>query len=111
MNTIEQILVKINDRLEEIQMTVLDDRKLLTKLIYQVDHITAVLSELIEIDDKNSNDDFFNILQLMSSEMNALKKLEQELKKHERKLTPGIMGESKFLMKYKYVVLYFPEYD
>ena len=94
MNTIEQILVKINDRLEEIQMTVLDDRKLLTKLIYQVDHITAVLSELIEIDDKNSNDDFFNILQLMTSEMNALKKLEQELKKHERKLTPGIMGES-----------------
>jgi hypothetical protein len=94
MNTIEQILVKINDRLEEIQITVLDDRKLLTKLIYQVDHITAVLSELIEIDDKNSNDDFFNILQLMTSEMNALKKLEQELKKHERKLTPGIMGES-----------------
>ena len=94
MNTMEQILVKINDRLEEIQMTVLDDRKLLTKLIYQVDHITAVLSELIEIDDKNSNDDFFNILQLMTSEMNALKKLEQELKKHERKLTPGIMGES-----------------
>ena len=94
MNTMEQILVKINDRLEEIQITVLDDRKLLTKLIYQVDHITAVLSELIEIDDKNSNDDFFNILQLMTSEMNALKKLEQELKKHERKLTPGIMGES-----------------
>ena len=94
MNTIEQILVKINDRLEEIQITVLDDRKLLTKLIYQVDHITAVLSELIEIDDKNSNDDFFNILQLMTSEMNTLKKLEQELKKHERKLTPGIMGES-----------------
>ena len=94
MNTIEQILVKINDRLEEIQITVLDDRKLLTKLIYQVDHITAVLSELIEIDDQNPNDDFFNILQLMSNEMNALKKLEQELKKHERKLTPGIMGES-----------------
>ena len=94
MNTIEQILLKINDRLEEIQITVLDDRKLLTKLIYQVDHITAVLSELIEIDDKNSNDDFFNILQLMTSEMNALKKLEQELKKHGKKLTPGIMGES-----------------
>ena len=94
MNTIEQILVKINDRLEEIQITVLDDRKLLTKLIYQVDHITAVLSELIEIDDQNPNDDFFNILQLMSTEMNALKKLEQELKKHEKKLTPGIMGES-----------------
>ena len=94
MNAIEQILVKINDRLEEIQITVLDDRKLLTKLIYQVDHITAVISELVEIDDKNSNDDFFNILQLMTSEMNALKKLEQELKKHERKLTPGIMGES-----------------
>jgi hypothetical protein len=94
MNTIEQILVKINDRLEEIQITVLDDRKLLTKLIYQVDHITAVLSELIEIDDQNPNDDFFNILQLMSTEMNTLKKLEQELKKHERKLTPGIMGES-----------------
>ena len=94
MNTIEQILLKINDRLEEIQITVLDDRKLLTKLIYQVDHITAVLSELIEIDDQNPNDDFFNILQLMSNEMNALKKLEQELKKHERKLTPGIMGES-----------------
>ena len=34
------------------------------------------------------------IRQLMTSEMNALKKLEQELKKHERKLTPGIMGES-----------------
>ena len=94
MNTIEQILLKINDRLEEIQITVLDDRKLLTKLIYQVDHITAVLSELIEIDNQNPNDDFFNILQLMSNEMNALKKLEQELKKHERKLTPGIMGES-----------------
>ena len=94
MNAIEQILVKINDRLEEIEILVVDDRKLLTKLIYQVDHITAVLSELIEIDDQNPNDDFFNILQLMSTEMNTLKKLEQELKKHERKLTPGIMGES-----------------
>ena len=94
MNAIEQILLKIKDHLEGIEIMVSDDRKLLTKLIYQVDHITAVLSGLIEIDDQNPNDDFFNILQLMSNEMNALKKLEQELKKHERKLTPGIMGES-----------------
>ena len=39
-------------------------------------------------------DDFFDMIQLMSKEMNTLKKLEQELKKHGKRLTPGIMGES-----------------
>jgi hypothetical protein len=92
MNTMEQILVKINDRLEEIEILVVDDRKLLTKLIHQVDHITDVLKELIITD--SFNDDIDNVFQLMTREMNALEKLEKELKKYEKKLTPGIMGES-----------------
>tara|TARA_Y100000310_G_scaffold137625_1_gene136560 strand:- start:215 stop:493 length:279 start_codon:yes stop_codon:yes gene_type:complete len=92
MNTIEQILVKINDRLEEIEILVVDDRKLLTKLIHQVDHITDVFKEFISTD--SYNDDIFDVFQLMTREMNSLKKLEKELKKYEKKLTPGIMGES-----------------
>ncbi len=92
MNAIEQILVKINDRLEEIEILVVDDRKLLTKLIHQVDHITDVLKEFISAD--SYNDDVFDVFQLMTREMNSLKKLEKELKKYEKKLTPGIMGES-----------------
>jgi hypothetical protein len=93
MNAIEQILLKIKDHLEGIEIMVSDDRKLLTKLIYQVDHINIILRELIE-GDEETEDDFLNMLLVMKEDMNALKKLDQELKKHGKKLTPGIMGES-----------------
>jgi hypothetical protein len=93
MNAIEQILLKIKDHLEGIEIMVSDDRKLLTKLIYQVDHINIILRELIEVDE-DTDDDFLNMLLVMTKEMNALKKLDQELKKHRKKISPGIMGES-----------------
>jgi hypothetical protein len=93
MNAIEQILLKIKDHLEGIEIMVCDDRKLLTKLIYQVDHINVILRELIE-GDEETDDDFLNMLLVMTKEMNALKKLDQELKKHRKKISPGIMGES-----------------
>ena len=93
MNAIEQILLKIKDHLEGIEIMISDDRKLLTKLIYQVDHINIILRELIEVDEE-TDDDFLNMLLVMTKEMNALKKLDQELKKHRKKISPGIMGES-----------------
>ena len=93
MNAIEQILLKIKDHLEGIEIMVSDDRKLLTKLIYQVDYINIILRELIEVDE-DTDDDFLNMLLVMTKEMNALKKLDQELKKHRKKISPGIMGES-----------------
>ena len=91
--TIEQVLIKIKDHLEGIEIKISDNRKLLTKLIHQVEHNTVVLKRFTE-NNIDMEDDFFDMIQLMSSEMNALKKLEQELKKHGKKLTPGIMGES-----------------
>ncbi len=69
--TIEQALSKIKDHLEG----------------------TVVLKRFTE-GNIDMEDDFFDMIQLMSREMNALKRLEQELKKHGKKLTPGIMGES-----------------
>jgi hypothetical protein len=91
--TIEQVLLKIKDHLEGIEITISDNRKLLTKLIHQIDHNTNVLKRFSE-GDVDMEDDFFDMIQFMSKEMNALKKLEQELKKYGKKLTPGIMGES-----------------
>ena len=91
--TIEQVLLKIKDHLDGIDIKISDNRKLLTKLIHQIDYNTDVLKRFTE-SNVDMEDDFFDMIQLMSREMNALKKLEQELKKHERKLTPGIMGES-----------------
>ena len=91
--TIEHILHKNDKRLESIEITISDNRKLLTKLIHQIDHNTNVLKRFSE-GDVDMEDDFFDMIQFMSKEMNALKKLEQELKKYGKKLTPGIMGES-----------------
>ena len=91
--TIEQVLSKIKDHLEGIEITISDNRKLLTKLIHQVDYNTDVLKRFSE-GDIDMGDDFFDMIQLMSREMNALKRHEQELKKHGKKLTPRIMGES-----------------
>jgi altronate dehydratase len=91
--TIEQVLLKIKDHLDGIDIKISDNRKLLTKLIHQIDYNTDVLKRFTE-SNVDMEDDFFDMIQLMSREMNALKKLEQELKKHGKKLTPGIMGES-----------------
>jgi hypothetical protein len=91
--TIEQVLSKIKDHLEGIEITISDNRRLLTKLIHQIDYNTDVLKRFSE-GNVDMEDDFFDMIQLMSKEMNALKRLEQELKKHGKKLTPGIMGES-----------------
>jgi len=91
--TVEQVLLKIKDHLEGIEITISNNQKLLTKLIHQVDHNTDVLKRFSE-GNIDMEDGFFDMIQLMSKEMNALKKLEQELKKYGKKLTPGIMGES-----------------
>ena len=111
--TLTQILLNISDRLNHIEDSSTDTRKVLIKLVKQSNEVVKFLKS-IEIDD--ITDEFGNIEQssfpstesTRSNRMQELKELvndfmdkqqdlkefEEELKKHKDELTPGTIGES-----------------
>ena len=92
--TIEHILQDIDKRLESIEIQAQDNQKLFYKLIHQVDEIIKFFDEPIPLPifdhDINSPD----TITVINESMEKLRKLERELQKCEKNLTPGIVGES-----------------
>ena len=90
--TIEHILQDIDKRLESIEIQTQDNRKLFYKLIHQVDELVKFFNEPLPIlgSDINPSD----MITVINDGMEKLNKLEKELQKCEKNLTPGIVGES-----------------
>ena len=108
-STLHQLLLDINARLEHIEDMEADNRALIVKVVKQGNSIVDFLKN-VEIEDINDTYDNYpnfnlneptklsqNVQDLLSEFLERdkeLKELEEELKKHKDKLTPGQVGES-----------------
>ncbi len=90
--TIEHILQDIDKRLESIEIQTQDNRKLFYKLIHQVDELVKFFNEPLPILGSGINPS--DMITVINDGMEKLNKLEKELQKCEKNLTPGIVGES-----------------
>ena len=112
--TIKELFLNINDRIDSIEYTIVDHRDLLVKLVNQSNQIVKLLSE-VQIED--ITDEFTDtqmhtkLPQLSDEEMlriknmsrlvkeviskdNDLKELEEELEKVKELITPNQVGEA-----------------
>ena len=92
--TIEHILQDIDKRLESIEIQTQDNRKLFYKLIHQVDELVKFFNEPLPLPILGSDINPSDMITVINDGMEKLKKLEKELQKCEKNLTPGIVGES-----------------
>ena len=111
--TLTEILLNISDRLSHIEDASMDTREVLITLVKQSNQIVKFLKQ-IEIEDitdefdempsplvspteKNRSNKMQELKELINDFMDKhkdLKEFEEELKKHKKDITPGMIGES-----------------
>jgi|TARA_Y100000310_G_scaffold321752_1_gene379836 hypothetical protein len=108
---IEEILYRIGNRLQLIEAAVVDNRKLMTRVMEQSNellmgfkHINNLVDfivpdeelekELKKIPSPLYIDNYMDMAKSIYDRMNELRKLEEELEKYKDEITPGTMGES-----------------
>ena len=109
-STLHQLLLDINARLGHLEDIEADNRDLIVKVIKQGNSIVQFLKDLeieevpMDYEPINSNlpsldknifsEKVQELLERFLKKDKELKELEEELKKHKDKLTPGQVGES-----------------
>ena len=108
--TMKEMLKMIDAKIEHIEDISADNRAIIVKLVKQNNQIVEFLKQIqvedvtddyadlsFEINNSKTNEKMLELKELVEEFKNRhkdLKELEEELKKHKDKLTPGQIGES-----------------